>query len=180
MRGKLTLLAALLSTVITGAANADNAPANAFTLNTTAFLDQGVLPVLYTCDGKDISPEISWTNPPAKTKSFAVIMTDPSAPNGTFYHWAAYNIPTSAKELVEGNTPAPKGTQVGTNSWGKAQYNGPCPPKGAVHTYVFTFYALDNILKLTGKVDAKAVLDATKGHVLGTATLTAVYSRWIK
>src|SRR5579863_8325862 len=89
MRNLLFILLISIATVMVPA-YADDQAATQFTLNTTAFLDQGVLPVLYTCDGKDLSPELDWTNVPAKTQSFALLVTDPTAPNGTFYHWVLY------------------------------------------------------------------------------------------
>lgn len=138
------------------------------------------MPTLYTCDSKDVSPELSWTNPPAKTQSFAIIVSDPDAPSGTWYHWIAYNIPSSVKELAENTTQLPSGALAGRNSWGKTQYNGPCPPKGSVHTYVFTLYALDTKLKIPADPDGKTILEAIKDHTVGKAEITGVYTRWLK
>jgi len=153
---------------------------SAFTMTTTAFLDQGSIPLLYTCDDKNLSPEFSWTNPPAHTKSFALVLADPDAPGGIWYHWLLYNIPANSTEILQGMEKLPPGTLSGKNSWGKSVYNGPCPPKGTVHNYVFTLYALDTMLKLPAGADAKTLFAAMKGHVLKTLTQTAVYSRWLK
>lgn len=152
--------------------------ANQFTLSTTAFLDAGILPVLYTCDGKDISPQVAWATPPAKTKSFAVIVSDPIAPKGTFYHWVIFNIPAKATEIDEGMKTAIKGAILGKNDFGKEQYNGPCPPKGTAHSYIFTVYALDSTLALKKGATAKEVIAAMQNHIVGQTKLTAVYSRW--
>jgi Raf kinase inhibitor-like YbhB/YbcL family protein len=169
----LTLFCSLISTVF-----AEDKPAP-FTLSTSGFLDHGILPVLYTCDGKDISPQFDWTNAPAKTQAFAMILKDNQAPAGVFYHWVLFNLPKSTNSLGEGVHQLPAGTEIGKNSWNKTQYNGPCPPKNSSHEYVFTLYALDSKLSLPAGTDAAIVEAAMKNHVVGTASLTAVYSRWI-
>ncbi|GEM_PF-262763 len=148
-------------------------------MTTTAFLDEGILPVLYTCDGKDLSPQFSWTDAPAKTESFVLIASDPDSPNGVFYHWVVYNIPKTVTELPEGAQTLPAGTLVGKNSYGKQQYNGPCPPKGTAHTYAYTLYAVGKKLSLPAGADAATVLAEIKSNTLAQITLTTVYSRWI-
>ena len=153
--------------------------ATTFILSTNAFLDQGALPVLYTCDGKDVSPQFEWAGLPAKTQSLVFIMSDAKTPSGIFYHWVLYNIPTSTTHLPQG-TDKPTGSLIGKNSFGKLQYNGPCPPKGSAHSYEFTLYALDSKLTLPAEADAKTVLDTIQKHMLGKTQLTAVYSRWIR
>jgi Raf kinase inhibitor-like YbhB/YbcL family protein len=172
MRRIIALMSALVLSISAHAADE-------FAMNTNAFLDAGALPVLYTCDGKDASPQFTWSNVPAKTQSFALVVSDPDAPSGTFYHWVIYNLPTSTKELAEGIQKLPAGTLVGKNSFGKMQYNGPCPPKGTAHTYVFTLYALDGKLKVPAGAEGKEVLAEIKDHTVGTAKLTTVYSRWV-
>ena len=158
---------------------AEDATTKAFTLNTSGFLDHGILPVVYTCDGKDIPPQFDWANPPAKAQAYAFILQDNQAPSGVFYHWVLYNLPKNVSSIDEGAPSLPPGTLIGKNSWGKTQYNGPCPPKDSSHEYVFTLYALDNKLNLPAGADGKAVQDAMKNHILGSVSLTAVYSRWI-
>jgi Raf kinase inhibitor-like YbhB/YbcL family protein len=143
------------------------------TLSSQAFADGMAIPVLYTCDGKDISPDLHWSNLPAKTQSIAIILSDEDAPNGVFYHWVLFNIPTKTTELAEATT-----TLAGKNTWGKSQYNGPCPPKGALHHYTFTLYALDEKLSLPATTDAPTLLKTMQGHILGQATLKMGYSRW--
>lgn len=154
-------------------------PETKMTLATNAFLDKLAIPTLYTCDGKDVSPQLSWTDIPANTVSLALIMKDIDAPNGAFYHWIFYNMPKTISELSEG-APMPAGASAGKNSFDKAVYSGPCPPKGTAHTYIFTLYALDSSLKLPKNADANSVLEAMKGHIVGQIDLTGVYSRWIQ
>lgn len=150
----------------------------AFTLTTTAFLDQMTIPVLYTCQGKDISPEMNWVNVPAKTQTFALVMSDTDAPGGIFYHWVLFNIPKATNNLPEALTKAPAGALMGKNSFEKQQYNGPCPPKGKAHTYVFTLYALDSKLDLPDGSSGIDVLASVKKHTVGKAVLTGVYTPW--
>jgi Raf kinase inhibitor-like YbhB/YbcL family protein len=154
--------------------------APAFTLNTTAFLDQGALPVLYTCDGKNVSPELDWANLPTKTQSLALIVADPDAPNGVFYHWVVFNIPKTVTALTEGMDKLPAGSLAAKNSWEKLNYNGPCPPKGAAHTYTITLYALDSKLPLPPGTKANQVMEAIQKHTVGKVELTTVYSRWLQ
>ncbi len=174
MRKELYLLIGLLLT----AAPIARAAANTFSINSTATTNNGPLPVLYTCDGKDISPQLSWKNPPAKTQSYALIMVDTDGSNGGFYHWILYNLPKDTKQLDEGVTKLPPGTLVGTTNFGREQYNGPCPPKGSSHHYVFTLYALDGKLSLPAGEDAQTILAAIKPHVLGSVSYTTIYNRW--
>lgn len=167
----------LLAGIIIGIAMlTTSAAAHAFELNTTASLSQDMLPALYTCDGKDISPELHWKNSPKNTQSFALILADPDAPSGIFYHWVLYNLPNTATHLPEGIKHFPSGTLNGTNSFGKMQYNGPCPPKGAKHRYIFTLYALDTTLTIKAGLDAEELMHAMEKHILDKAILQAVYS----
>lgn len=153
--------------------------AEPFAMSTNAFLDQGALPVLYTCDGKDVSPQLTWSNAPAKAKSFALVVSDKDAPDGVFYHWVVFNVPANIDNFPEGMKNAPAGAAFGTNSFKKQQYSGPCPPKGNAHTYFFKLYALDNKLQLPKNADAPQVLKAIEKHVVGETELSVVYSRWI-
>jgi Raf kinase inhibitor-like YbhB/YbcL family protein len=173
------LLCIALTSLFAMAAIAEDAPSTAFTLTTNAFLDTGPIPVMYTCDGKDVSPQLEWSNVPAKTQSFAILITDADTPNGNFYHWVVYNIPSSVATIAETSDKLPAGALAGKNSFGKLSYNGPCPPKGSVHTYTITLYALDAKLSLPAGADGKSLTSAMQKHTLGKASLTMVYSRWI-
>lgn len=137
------------------------------------------MPVIYTCDGKDISPDFRWSHLPSGTQSLAIILSDEDAPGGTFYHWVVYNLPADTKEIEQAMQNFPLGTQVGKNSWGKSQYNGPCPPKGALHHYIFTLYALDKKLSAPADVGAPTLLKNMQGHILGTIQLKTSYTRWL-
>lgn len=139
--------------------------------------DDNSIPANYTCDGKNISPELSWDGFPAEAKSAVMIMSDPDAPNGVFYHWIVYNIPNAINSFQAGLETLPAGASAAKNSWNKAQYNGPCPPKGSMHHYVFTIYALDSNIVLPVDSNATNVLNAIQTHILDQASMTATYER---
>jgi Raf kinase inhibitor-like YbhB/YbcL family protein len=148
--------------------------AETFTIKTNAFKNKNIFSVIYTCDGKDISPLVSWVGAPIQTKAFALILSDPDAPNGTWYHWIVYNIPSHIQQLTE-NSSLPAGALTGKNSWDKSQYNGPCPPNGATHRYIFTLYALDSILNLSNNENINNVLSQINNHVVRKAEVMGVY-----
>lgn len=146
-------------------------------LQSPSFKNQGILPKLYTCDGKDINPALSWSGVPSNAKSLVLILSDIDAPSGTFYHWVLYNIPTTKTAFPENMDTIPRGAGLAKNSWGKIQYNGPCPPKGSTHYYVFTLYALDTKLSLPSSADGNVVLDVMQKHILDKIELSASYGR---
>ena len=144
----------------------------AFRLTTTAFQNGGLIPKKFTCDGPDISLALAWTEPPAGTKSLAVIVDDPDAPAGTWVHWVLYDLPGDARELGEGvakDRQLPDGTRQGRNDFGKIGYNGPCPPKGGPHRYFFKLYALDRKTNLKAEASKGELERAMKGHILAEA-----------
>ena len=163
-----------------GAQATPSSPAPALTLSSPAFSSGGPIPPRYTCDGQDISPALTWTEAPAGTQTFAVIMDDPDAPVGVWDHWIAFNLPASLLELTEAQPkgyPLTAGGVKGKNSWGDSGYGGPCPPSGPAHTYRFILYAVDRSLDLDAGASKKEVLDALEGHVLAESLLTGTYGR---
>jgi Raf kinase inhibitor-like YbhB/YbcL family protein len=149
----------------------------AFEITSPAFANGGGIPSDFSCDGRDVSPALSWTEPPTGTQSFALIMDDPDAPMGTWVHWVIFNIPASTRDLTEGTPTDPQlsdGSQQGKTSAGSTGYHGPCPPSGT-HRYFFKLYALDTVLSLSTKVDKKELLAAMEGHVLVNAELMGTF-----
>ena len=149
--------------------------AESFTLESSAFKLNALIPDVHTCTGADQSPPLAWHNAPAKSQSFALIMQDPDAPNGVWTHWILFNIPPNVTEIGAGS-PVPQGAANGKNSWGGLGYRGPCPPLGA-HRYVFKIYALDIVLPIGEGATATTILDAMTGHVLGSSALTGLYQK---
>ena len=109
-----------------------------FVLKSSAFTNNDKIPSIYSCDGKNISPALKWENAPLNTQSFVLIVSCPDTIFGTtFYNWILFNIPSNTKEIAEGADNLPEGTSWGANSFGNANYEGPCPPDDLNHHYVF-------------------------------------------
>lgn len=154
-----------------------------FTLASPAF-DAGTdIAAVYTCEGKDISPPLSWSGVPSGTHSLALIVDDPDAPDPAapkriFTHWVMYNLPPSAQKLDENVQPdaLPSGTRHGLNGWEKTGYGGPCPPIGR-HRYFFKLYALDTMLPDLGHPSRVQLEKAMQGHIVGQAELIGLYQK---
>ena len=148
-------------------------------LKSAAFQPGGMIPAKYTCDGEDISPPLNWSDPPAGTKSFALISDDPDAPVGTWVHWVIWNIPAATRALEE-NLPKmaslPNGAKQGTTDFRRIGYGGPCPPSGT-HRYFFKLYALDTTLNLPASTTKKDLEKAMGGHILAQTELMGKYQR---
>jgi Raf kinase inhibitor-like YbhB/YbcL family protein len=156
-------------------------------LRSPAFADGGAIPPVYTCDGKDISPPLTWSGVPEAALSLALIGDDPDAPRGTWTHWVLYDLTPDVTGLPEGLPPenpphlgsaqgAGDDMRQGRNDFGRIGYGGPCPP-GGTHRYVFRLYALDARLNLEPGATRDQVLHASKGHVLAEGRLVGTYSR---
>ncbi len=149
-------------------------------LTSTAFAADAEIPSAYTCEGADRAPALAWQGAPEATKSFALVVDDPDAPDPkapqtTWVHWVAYNIPATAASLPEGGT-LPAGAREGLNDWKRPGYGGPCPPVGR-HRYFFKLYALDTELPDLA-TPTKAVLEkAMEGHLLAKAELVGTYQK---
>jgi len=152
-----------------------------FTLTSDAFGDHARIPARYTCEGSDISPPLQWQDPPRGTKSFALVMDDPDAPDPrapkmTWVHWVVVDIPGESRQLPEnaGRSGLPAGAYQGLNDWKRPSYGGPCPPIGE-HRYFFTLYALNTTLPGLGQPTKAQLLGSIEGHVLGQAQLVGTY-----
>ena len=153
------------------------------TLVSAAWAQDGAIPTRFTCDGANVSPPLAWSNAPAGTKSLALVVSDPDAPDPaapkmTWVHWVLYNLPPDSKALREAiaSKGLPPGTLEGSNDWGKTGYGGPCPPIGR-HRYVHTLYALDTILPDLVRPTRARLLAAMEGHVLASVELIGTYQR---
>lgn len=144
------------------------------------FNEGDMIPDKFTCEGKDVSPPISWTGIPGGTKSIALITDDPDAPGGTFVHWVLYNLPANILKLPE-SIPQDKtladGSMQGMTDFGRPGYGGPCPPPGKPHRYYFKVYALDRKLDLQPLASKSQVENAMKGHILAQGELMGKYQR---
>lgn len=153
------------------------------TLTSPAFPPGDEIPQRFTCEGNDIAPALRWSGVPDGTRSLALIVDDPDAPDPkaprmTWVHWVLYDIPATADGLPEAVTSAtlPAGTREGLNDWRRTGYGGPCPPIGR-HRYVHKLYALDAVLGDL-REPAKAQLEsAMQGHILAQTELVGTYHK---
>ena len=145
-----------------------------FALSSEAFTHGVEIPRRHTCDGEDVSPALSWGDPPSGTRALALIVDDPDAPVGTFTHWLAWNIEAAAGGLSEGeSSPAEGRNDLGTGGW-----SGPCPPpRHGAHRYFFRLHALDAKLEIGFRAGRRELEGALAGHVLATAELMGTYER---
>lgn len=145
-----------------------------FEVDSPAFGDGATIPVEYTCDGPDVSPELNVAGIPVGTETLAVIVSDPDAPTGTWDHWVEFDIAVDGSTFDFARATPPLGTQ-GVNSWNLAGYMGPCPPDGEEHRYVFIVFAVDTVLGLPAGVDADSVRTALDGHVIDSVEVSTLY-----
>lgn len=152
-----------------------------FSISSEDIKDGQPIAEVYTCDGADQSPQLSWPEAPSGVRSFALVVDDPDAPHGTFSHWGVFNMPDTRTSIErgEGNGPSNTNFVQAMNDFGKSGYGGPCPPKGhGPHRYRFKLYALD-VEKLTLPPDTKipALEDAAKEHRIAMAEIMGTYER---
>lgn len=155
----------------------------ALSITSPAFSAGGAIPAVHTCEGDDTSPRLEWTGSPAGTKSFALVVDDPDAPDPAkpqrvWVHWVLYDIPADATALPEAVKPntLPKGTLEGTNDWNRTGYGGPCPPIGR-HRYFFKLYALDTTLGDLNSPRKKELEQAMQEHILAEAQVIGTYQK---
>jgi Raf kinase inhibitor-like YbhB/YbcL family protein len=154
-----------------------------FMLSSSDFTHDGAIPKRFTCQGADVSPELQWSGAPEQTRSFALIVDDPDAPDPAapkmvYVHWVLYNLPASLKILGQAieEDALPQGTLQGVNDWKRTGYGGPCPPIGR-HRYFFKLYALDTTLPDLGRPTKAKLEQAMSGHVLAQAVLMGTYEK---
>jgi Raf kinase inhibitor-like YbhB/YbcL family protein len=153
---------------------------SSFRIETSDFKEGETIPKKFTCEGENDSPSLRWTAPPARTRSFALILEDPDAPAGTWVHWVVYDLPATSRGLPEGvpkQGQVPGGGWQGKNDFGSVGYGGPCPPPGKAHRYFFRLYALDSTVGLKSGASKDQVLAATQRHILGEAQLMGRFGR---
>jgi Raf kinase inhibitor-like YbhB/YbcL family protein len=149
-------------------------------LSSPVFQQNGSIPAVHTCEGEDTPPPLAWSDVPAGTKSLALIVDDPDAPDPkaprmTYVHWVLYDIPPATRALSVGEM-HPVGAREGLNDWKKRGYGGPCPPIGR-HRYFFKLYALDTVLGDMSAPTKSDVEAAMRGHILGQAELVGTYEK---
>jgi Raf kinase inhibitor-like YbhB/YbcL family protein len=178
----LALSAAAALAPLAGAA-APGRGGPAMIIRSSAFAAQSEIPAVHTCEGRDVSPPLAWNDLPAGTRSLALVVDDPDAPDPkaprmTWVHWVLYNLPPSASGLPEAvaRDKLPPGAREGTNDWKRTGWGGPCPPIGR-HRYFHKLYALDVMLPDLGAATKAQLEQAMEGHVLARAELVGTYQK---
>lgn len=152
------------------------------TLESSVFKPNGGIPRIHTCEGDDVSPPLAWQGEPAATKSFALIVDDPDAPDPkapqmTWVHWVLYNLPASVHSLpADAGRHRPAGARNGRNDWMRTGYGGPCPPIGR-HRYFHKLYALDVELPDLHEPTKAQLGQAMKDHILAQAEIVGTYQK---
>lgn len=154
-----------------------------FAITSSAFVDQGEIPIRYTCEGEDVSPPLKWTDLPVGTESFVLIVDDPDAPDPAaprivWVHWVPYKLPAAARQLTEAVTRSalPPGTCEGTNDWKRPGYGGPCSQIGR-HRYFHKIHALNTVLPALRDPTKAAIEKAMADHILGKAEIVGTYCK---
>lgn len=149
-------------------------PSSAMRITSSAFASGQRLPNVYTCKGKGVSPPLHFSGVPAGAKQLAVVLTDSDAPGGTFTHWTLYSLSAHLHGLSAGKVPG--GARQGTNDFGRLGYGAPCPPRGKVHHYTFTLYALKRDLTLKARARPAAARSAIAAASTQSARLIGLFS----
>lgn len=141
------------------------------------------IPIEHTSDGTDVSPPLRWSGVPANTRSLALLVEDPDAPDPAaptrvWVHWILYNLPADSTGLAQAvaDDALPSATRHGSNDWQRTGYGGPCPPIGR-HRYFFRLFALDSEMPNLNQPTAAALRQAMQGHIVGETCLMGTYSR---
>jgi Raf kinase inhibitor-like YbhB/YbcL family protein len=162
---------------------------NVFSLTSSAFRDGTMLQKKYAgnnpknpnCIGENVSPPLSWSNPPAGTRSYALLMVDPEGRQGLgVNHWVAYGIPVAVTGFAENEVSQLTDRYVGGKSTqGVGYYSGPCtPPATGMHHYTFTLIATDlDPKQLPAGLTREEVVAKLQGHTKGAAGLVGLFGR---
>ncbi len=147
------------------------APPPKLDVTSSAFRANEDIPVEYTCDGANTPPPLAWSQVPRQTKSVAVLVDDPDAPNGVYTHWLVTGISPQTTSL---DKTLPQGAVATGSGTGETHYTAPCPPSGR-HHYRFQVYALDTTI---GKpANRAAFLKEIRGHVIAQGELVGMYEK---
>ena len=187
----MRLSGSILAVAVTLAAGCGSHAANAqgvFTLSSPDFKDGAPMALKNAgnnkanpnCVGDNVSPALSWSNPPEGTKSFALMMFDPEGrPPGGVSHWVAYGIPPTVTGFAEGEVSKASDKYVGGLGTAKlSTYTGPCTPAVAPHHYTFTLIATDlEPTALAPGLTRDELIKALDGHAKQATGLIGTFSK---
>lgn len=144
------------------------------TITSTAFQNKEYIPEIYTCEGENINPPLTFSEVPTEAKNLILIVDDPDAPGGTFAHWLLYDMSPATMQILQ--NAVPETGKQGTNDFGKIGYSGPCPPSG-VHSYFFTLYALTESHAMPNGATRSDINKVLEGSILEMAELIGLYGK---
>jgi Raf kinase inhibitor-like YbhB/YbcL family protein len=180
MRALLALVLVLVLLVVGAGCGGDGVEFG-FTED-SGVVDGEPIPIFFTCDGEDSSPTLAWSGVPDGAQELAIVVEDPDAPGGTFTHWLVYGLDPDLDSLPNGIGPepqmgSPRALKQGENDFGRVGYEGPCPPPGEEHDYVFRLVALHAPMDLAPGATRTELDAAIEPHVLDETSITAPYGR---
>jgi Raf kinase inhibitor-like YbhB/YbcL family protein len=140
-----------------------------FVFSTPAFPSGGAIPVAHTCDGDDLSPELSWEGVPVGAAELAVVVSDPEA--NFFTHWVITGLPANSTGIEAGEVPA--GAVEARNDVGTVGWTGPCPP--ANHTYLFSLHVLPEPLGMVPDLEAPVAVGLVESATIQAISFTGSY-----
>jgi len=181
---KLLLPAFLGPLVLAGCAAGAGLPASPpgvvlerITVTSRSFSSGASIPVDLTCDGKNTSPDVTWSSPPEGTRSLVITMDDLEASTGRGTRWIVMDVRPEARSLPAGADASAVGARLGRNDSGEVGYSGPCPARHVAHHYSLRVIALDRPVGLAEAASREQLDAALEGHVLGFGDVTFVASR---
>lgn len=150
---------------------------SSITVTSKSFVENGRIPIDNTCDGKDVSPQFTWSSPPEGTRSLVLVVDDADAIAGTFTHMIVFNVSPEARFFPEGSDLSTLGpdARFGLNDLSGTHYSGPCPPRGEGHRYRFVVIALDKPLDVAEGAQRAQIDAAMDKHILGEGSLLGVF-----
>jgi Raf kinase inhibitor-like YbhB/YbcL family protein len=140
-------------------------------VSSTSFINEGLIPTKYTCEGENINPPLDLKDIPEEAKSLVLIVDDPDAPISTWVHWIVWNIPIT-HHIKENEIHGVEGL----NDFQQHHYGGPCPPSGT-HRYFFKVYALNALLELPTTIKKLQLERAMSEYIIGFGELIGLYKR---
>ncbi len=163
--------AALVLTVTLAACGADG---DAIKVRSPAFDDGGAIPSRFSCVDDNVSPPLSWDGVPDDAVELALVVSDPDAPDGTFFHWVVVGIDARTRMIAEGTVP--EGATQAKGSSDNPTYIGMCPPNGETHEYAFTVHALDTAIAADAStLPASDVVALIEEKSIGRGSLEATF-----
>jgi Raf kinase inhibitor-like YbhB/YbcL family protein len=147
------------------------------TVTSRSFSSGTAIPMDFTCDGRNIAPDVTWSSPPEATRSLVLTLDDLEAPGGASSRWVVFDIRPEARSLRAGADVTSVGGKLGLNDSGEAGYHGPCPARHEGHHYALRVIALDRVIGVPEGADRDRVNAAMEGHVIGSGELVGTVSR---